>query len=256
MSGGPGTFAYAQARLQARWGARAADADLQRIRAARDVATLLQQVRTTALARYVARIAPGLPTHELERRMRAEWTALVDEVAAWVPQRWREPVRWLRWLPWLPALQKLGRGGRAAAWTREDPVLGSIVAEEPGSRALAVRDTELAPLQSALASAEGDVTRAWVEHWRSLWPARATERAGVAKVLRAFAEHDDMLRGAPSGAATEEFERTLAHRLLTVFRRHPQSPAAAVAFLAAEGLDLLALRGALLARAAFEPVAA
>lgn len=256
MSAGPATFAYSQARLQARLGARATDADLRRFRSARDVATLLQQVRSTSLARYVGRLAAGLPPHEMERRMRAEWTALVDEVAAWQPEPWREPVRWLRWLPWLPALQKLGRGGRAPAWTREDPVLGPIVAEEPGSRAPAVRDTALAPLQSGLASPEGDVTRAWLDHWQSLWTGRVSAHAGFTAMVRAFGQHAGLLRAATAGAATEEFDGALARRLHVIFRRHPLSPVAAVAFLALEGLDLLALRGALLARAVFEPVAA
>jgi hypothetical protein len=51
-------------------------------------------------------------------------------------------------------------------------------------------------------------------------------------------------------------QAALAQRLLRVFRRNPLSPAAAVAFLGLEALDLLALRGAVLMRAVLAPGAA
>jgi hypothetical protein len=253
VSAGPGTFAYAQARLQARLGLRAAPADLQRARAARDLAALLQLLRSMPQARYVARLAPATPLHELERRLRAEWCVLVDEIAHWQPESWRPALHWLRWLPYLPALQKLARGGRAPSWTREDPVVGRIVAVEPGSRSSALGATPLLPLQAALAS-DGDVTQAWYEHWRRLWPQAA--EPGLDAIVRAVQGFDTLLRAAPASASTEELAGTLARRLLVIFRRHPLSPATAVAYLGLEALDLLALRGAILARAALTRAAA
>ena len=253
MSAGPGTFAYAQARLQARLGMRAAPSDLQRVRAARDLAALLQQLRSMPQARYVARLAPATPIHELERRLRAEWCALVDEVSRWQPEAWRPALRWLRWLPYLPALQKLSRGGRAPAWTREDPVVGRIVATEPGTRSSALGATPLQPLQAALA-AEGNVTQAWLDHWRQLWP--ATSDVGLEAILRAVGGVDSLLRAAPASASTEELSATLARRLLSIFRRHPLSPATSVAYLGLKAIDLLALRGTILALAALAKAAA
>lgn len=253
MNAGHGTFAYAQARLQARLGMRAAPSDLQRARAARDLAALLQLLRSTPQARYVARLAPGTPLHELERRLRGEWCALVDEVARWQPERWCPAVHWLRWLPYLPALQKLSRGGRAPSWTRDDPIVGRIVATEPGTRSSALGATPLQPLQAALAT-EGDVTQAWLEHWRRLWPAPSD--AGLEAILRALQGVDALLRAAPASASTEELSGTLARRLLRIFRRYPLSPATAVAYLGLEAIDLLALRGAILARAALAKAAA
>jgi hypothetical protein len=253
VNAGRGTFAYAQARLQARLGMRAAPADLQRARAARDLAALLQLLRSTPQGRYVARLAPGAPVHELERRLRAEWCVLVDEVARWQPEGWRPALHWLRWLPYLPALQKLARGGRAPAWTREDPVVGRIVATEPGTRSGALLETPLQPLQAALA-AEGDISAAWFTHWRRLWP--ASSNAGLEAIVRAVQGVDTLLRAAPPSAATEELTGTLSRRLLSVFRRHPLSPATAVAYLGLEGIDLLALRGAIVGRAALAKAAA
>ena len=253
MSAGRGTFAYAQARLQARLGMRAAPSDLQRARATRDLAALLQQLRTMPQARYVARLAPATPIHELERRLRAEWCVLVDEVAHWQPDAWRPTLRWLRWLPYLPVLQKFARGGRAPSWTRDDPVVGRIVALEPGTRSGALDATPLQPLQAALA-AQGDVTQAWLEHWRHLWPNASDP--GLEAIVRAVKGVDTLLRAAPASASTEDLSGTLSRRLLTIFRRHPLSPATAVAYLGLEAIDLLVLRGAILARAALARAAA
>lgn len=253
MSAGPGTFAYAQARLQARLGMRAAPSDLQRARAARDLPALLQLLRSMPQARYVARLAATTPVHEAERRLRAEWCTLVDEVARWQPEAWRPAIRWLRWLPYLPVLQKFARGGRAPAWTREDPVVGRIVAVEPGTRSGALDATPLQPLQAALA-AQGDITQAWLEQWRGLWP--ESPEPGLDAIVRAVAGVDKLLRTAPMTASTEDLAATLARRLLGVFRRYPLSAATAVAYLGLEALDLLALRGTIVARAALARAAA
>ena len=255
MSTGAGSFAYAQARLQARIGMRAGPADLQRARSTRDFTAFLQLVRSTPQARYVARLAPGMNPHELERRLRDEWQTAVEEVARWQPAAWQDTVRWLRWLPYLAALEKLARGGRAPAWTRMDPVLGRIVAMEPGTRAESLTGTPLQPLQAAM-QAEGGIVAAWLQHWRSLWAANATAAAGLERIAREVETLDALLRAAPPSAASDEMQAALAQRLLRVFRRNPLSPAAAVAFLGLEALDLLALRGAVLMRAVLAPGAA
>jgi hypothetical protein len=45
----------------------------------------------------------------------------------------------------------------------------------------------------------------------------------------------------------------LSRRLLRIFRRHPLSPAAAVAYLGLEALGLLGLRGGVMRRAVVVP---
>jgi hypothetical protein len=252
MSAGPGGYAYSQARLQARLGARADNPDLQRAHAARDLSAFLQLVRGTSHARYVARIAPDSGVHEAERRLREEWHAAVEEVARWQPAAAQATVRWLRWLPYLPALQKLARGGRPPAWTRDDPVLGRIVATEPAQRATALLGTPLAPLSMALAT-HGGVMAAWAAHWRSLWPAAERERKGLEQLAVAVESLDTALRAAPASAASGEACVTLARRALRSFRAHPLSSGAAVAYLALVALDLLALRGAVARRASLAP---
>jgi len=241
-------FAYSQARLQARFGQSSDPAEFDRAHAARDLAGFLAAMRATSLRRYAARLAATLDPHDLERHLRGEWTALVDEVARWQPAAWQPVIRWLRWLPYLPALQKLARDGRPPAWTRDDPVLGSVVAAEPALRPAVLDASPLRPLRPAL-STQADIVAAWQAHWRFLRPGETTAGRALDTIARAALTLDATLRDAPPGAASGEAQRVFAARLLRVFRRHPLSPAAAVAYLGLEGLGLLELRGGALRRA-------
>jgi hypothetical protein len=251
-----GSFAYAQARMQARLGARASPADLQRAAAARDLPQYLQHLQGTPIGARLSRIAPRMDVHEIERRLREEWTTTVEEVTRWLPAAAQPTTRWMRWLPYLPALQKLARGGRAPAWTREDPVLARIVAAERTARARQLGDTALAPLRDAVAG-HGDVLAAWATHWRALWPAGAGDRAGLEQVVRdVSAARIDVESGAVQVTGTAQEWRNLQRRLLRTFRRHPLAPAAAVAYLGLEALDQLEIRGATTMRAALAGVAA
>jgi hypothetical protein len=252
VSAGSGHFAYSQARLQARLGQSADPADLQRAHSARAVAGFISAVRATPQRRYTTRLAPGMDPHELERHLRYEWSALVDEVARWQPTSWQEAIRWMRWLPYLPALQKLTRGGRPPAWTRADPVLGRIVALDPSLRGTALADSPLEPLRSALEADGGDITAAWLSHWRALWPESSHHVRALDLIVRDVALLDVKLREAVGGDS-RELQRALSLRLLRTFRRHPLSPAAAVAYLGLEGLALLGLRGGVMRRAIVVP---
>jgi len=59
------SFAFAQARLQARFGARPSVSDWNHIEATADLAATLQVVRNTTLARWTARLGAhaGRPRH-------------------------------------------------------------------------------------------------------------------------------------------------------------------------------------------------
>ena len=251
MSAGAGSFAYAQARMQARLGQRISGDDLQRARAARDLPAYLQQVRSTRLARHVGRIAPDTDAHEIERRLREQWGTTVDEVARWQPVDWRPATLWLRWLPYLPALQKLARGGRVPPWTREDPLLARVVAAAPGRRAGLLGGTALQPLQRAVAL-HGDVADAWLDHWRSLWPHDQAAHVALERMLREVVSAVARVDAADSRASSADALRALGRRFLRTFRRHPLSPVAAFAWLGLEALDQLELRGAIAMRKALE----
>lgn len=250
------SFAYAQARLQSRLGERPAAADWQHLEATRDLGAVLQVLRAGRLARWTDRFAARPTVHELERRLREEWLAAVDEIAAWQPEPWRDGTRWMRWVTYLTPLQKLARGGRPPAWMRPDPVLGPIVAREPRERAAALAGSPLAPLAPGFGTPP-DVVGAWSEHWRALWPAGRSVRAPLARLLEMMREHSRQLAEAGPQVATGDAIQALEQRLVLMFRRHPLSAAATTAFVFLMMLDMQRLRGVLAVRGLRDgPVAA
>ena len=249
------SFAYPQARLQARFGRRPTSADWNQLEATADLAAALQVVRNTSLAPWTGRLGPHPDVHEIERRLRDEWAHGIDEIANWQPDPWRAAIEWLRWLPYLGPLQKLARGGHAPAWTREDPVLGPVVARELLERAAALRRTPLAPLEAGF-QPDGNVTDAWVRHWRTLWPAQRGASRTLESLLREVARHGRRLAELPDDSRSNEATQSLHQRLQVLFRRNPLTPAAAVAFVALLALELQRLRGLLAVRALREQAVA
>lgn len=241
-------FAYAQARLQARYGARPRAADWSHYAATADLGALLQVLRGSPLAHWVDRLGPRPDVHAIERHLRGEWLQGVDEVAGWQPAPWRDGIGWLRWIAYLPALQKLARGGRARKWMRDDPVLGPIVAREPRERPAALVRTPLAPLAAGFEPPH-DMAGAWRDHWGTLWPARHAGRAPLVSLVRALAAQHARLAALPENASSTEALGVLEQRLQSGFRRNPLGPVAAVAYLGLLALDLRRMRGALATRA-------
>lgn len=242
-------FAYAHTRIQARHGERLTSGEWQQLEVTRDLAALLQASRSSALAPWTEHLNPLSPIHEIERGLRSDWSAYVNRVADWLPDRWRDAVRWLRWAPFLPALQKLARGGRVTDWARRDPVLGPIVALEPRDRVAALRSTELAPLADGF-SQTASVGEAWARHWRRLWPESAgLARAPLESLARTVSTFLETLATLPETATSADAREALTARLERLFRRHPLSPAAVIAHLALTALDVDRLRGALAVRA-------
>jgi hypothetical protein len=248
MGRADGSFAYAQPRLQARYGSRPSAADWSHVAATAELGALLQVLRGSPVGRWTGRLGNRPGVHEIERRLREEWLRDVDEIAGWQPGPWRDGVRWVRWIVYLPALQKLARGGRPPAWTREDAVLGPIVARDPRERAAALRGTALAPLAAGF-NPPADTTGAWTRHWRKLWPARGRARAQLDSLLGEIVRLRTQLSALPATARADEALTAFERRLQLSFRRNPLSPVAAVAYLGLLALDLRRIRGALATRA-------
>ena len=248
-------FAYAQVRLQARYGSRPTAADWSHVAATADLGALLQVLRGSPVGRWTGRLENRPGVHEIERRLREEWLRDVDEIAGWQPEPWRDCIRWLRWVVYLPALQKLARGGRPPAWTRHDPVLGPIVARDPRDRGAALRRTALAPLSAGF-SPPADTLAAWTRHWRQLWPSRGAARRPLEALVGEAARLQSDLVALPATARADEALGAFERRLKLAFRRNPLSPAAAVAHIGLLALDLRRIRGALATRALREGAAA
>lgn len=194
-----------------------------------------------------------MDVHEVERRLRVHWLALVDEIAAWQPAAWRDAIAWLRWLPYLPALEKLARAGKPPNWMRGDPVLGVIVAEDPRQRAGSLARTGFAPLAAGF-TAPPAVTHAWLRHWRGLWPVSAADARALERVVNEVVALPGLWAASPPGTSSSPALARLERRLLAAFRRHPLTAVTTVGYLGLAAIDLLRLRGRLALLALLRPV--
>jgi hypothetical protein len=235
-------FAYAQARMQARYGARIGEAAWQPLQSRVDLAAFLEQARAGALRPWIANIAAATPAHEIEELLRTQLRARIAEAARWVPREWRAAVRWTATLMVLPDIAHLLAGEEAPAWMRDDPVLGEIARAEPGRRAGALAAGPLA----ALAHGAPALRERWLAEWRRRLPARPP---GLDDLVREIDAHREAFVHPQAGSwpARRAFEARLAR----FFRRAFLSPAAVFAWLLLQALELERLRAEILRRAWF-----
>lgn len=239
MTGAAGSLAYAQARIGARWGARAADATWRRIEGTRGLAAVLGLARSEpALASWVEGLTPATGPHAIEATLRRRWRERAEEVARWMPAAWQPALRWCSWLPDLALVEQLATGEPAPQWLDRadaddlEPLLALAVAARGALPTL--------PQSAAL--------RGWAAEWHRLAPpgaGRAEVEAVVGDLLR---RHLDAL--ASDGADTAELRGVLQAALVRAWRRTALRPAAAFCHLGLLALELLRLRGELVVRAA------
>lgn len=253
MRGPEGNIDYAQSRLQARHGERLTATEWRLLETSRDLQHFLAATSHSALARWVAGLAAQADAHEIERRLRREWTAYVQEIAAWLPHEWRPALDWLRWLPQLQAVARLALAEPAPAWMFSDPVFGPVAPGSPLERARALESSDLAPLAAAVRG-ESTAIEAWLERWSGLVPpADRDARECLALLERLLAKH-----AAAAGAADQSLDplrQDLERRLGRLFRRAASTPVAALCHLALLALDYERLRGDLILRATLERAA-
>jgi len=124
-------FAYAQSRLQSRYGARADEALWRALEASRGAGHYLAQTRSGPLAAWTDGLADARDPHRVEQHLRERWQRHVDEVAGWLPRRWQAAARAFGRLPELPLKPPDAPAGAAAdpdaaarwlsAWQRQLP---------------------------------------------------------------------------------------------------------------------------------------
>jgi hypothetical protein len=254
---------YAQARLQARYGARGDEPLWNQIRSARSLPALLETIRASPLRRWAEAIAHDADADDIELAVRAVLRDAIDEVAGWLPEAWQHALRWCGHLVDLPAIERLARGEPPSPWMRRDPVLQAYAEADSDARRAALRAGPLAGIVAAIesAAAEGPAKsagglaavprRAWHEEWRRRWPRDAEEESAPIEALAAaFERHLAQFAGQPvedAWSLRHAFEGELRRR----FRRQALTPAAAFTYLALVALDLERLRAHLVTRAAF-----
>ncbi len=255
VAGNP--FAYAQARLSARFGARPGEHAWQQLQAITEFGAYLEQARTTGLRPWVVNLSATSSAHEIERLLREHVRETITEVARWLPEIWQDAVRWTRHLIDLPAMEHLLRGEPVLPWMREEDSLRPLASVEPELRREVLLEGECA----AFAYREGDssLREIWFDEWRRRCPRLRGRAAAMLASLselvhthvRGFVPAGDQHRRDAKIAWTER--RSLQARLEQYFRRAFLQPAAAFAFLLLTALDGERLRGELVTRTLFTP---
>jgi hypothetical protein len=215
---------YAQARIQARFGARPQPELWRSLDTAPDLRTYLDAARGTSLAPWTNGIEPGADLHRIDAALRARLEGHIAEVARWLPREWNAAVLWLLRLFELPAIQHLPLGDAP----------GFLRRHRKGVRG---------------AARPGDVRAAFLEEWKRRWPARDPESlSGMQRIAAAVAGHLERFPRAGVRGASQERGR-LERELRGLFRNSALRPDAAFCHLALVALDLERLRAVLVLRA-------
>lgn len=239
-------FAYLQARLQARHGQRPGDQVWRQLDGAGDMANYLHTIRRTSLRHWMPGSDGSHDSHELEISLRRQFRNYVEEVAGWVPEGWRDSVRWIRRLPDLPALLHLLRGKTAPGWLLRDPVLKAFASSYSDQRQEAFSNSDCAAIAEAWQGGM-PVTQAWHEQWLRLLPTKASQEPGIIQCSKLLREHISR----PDQVATEQLRALLEQQLVSLFRRSSFHITAAYAHLGLTALDLERIRSGLARRACF-----
>jgi hypothetical protein len=202
---------FAQARMQARHGARPEARAWAMVHASVSLGALLENARSSSLESWIAGLDPGAPRAEAERLLGDRLRGRIAEVARWMPDAWRPAVLHTSSLIELPARQRELRG------TGDE------------ERAAAAR-------------------REWIAAWRSLWPdGPAEEREALDELVRGVESHlERFARASPDDA--EALRLALRLRVESIFRRHALGPAAVFAHLLLVALEAERLRAEIMER--------
>jgi len=242
-------FAYCHARIQARLAALPSEQEWDRLAGARTLAGFIEEARTGPLCPWLKGFSTLSDAHAIERGLRALVGDLVQEIAGWVPQRWRGAVDWVAWLPSLPMLTEMARGGPMPSWLVQDYALQGLLSASGEPDAEAVASAGLAELLAA-----GDA-QAVAERWLAEWHRRCAHAgAGARRELDRLASrlrsHLAVFRAADPDQAWV-LRRALREDLWLLFHRRPLQPVAVFCYLVLVLLDLERLRSALIGRALF-----
>jgi hypothetical protein len=240
-------FAYAQARIQARFAALPRETDWQRVAVSRTLAAFLEDARTGSLRDWVKGFSVQSDVHDLEAGIGSLYRETLEAVTALAPVPWREAVSWLRWLPLLPLLAHLQAGGMMPKWANGDPFLRALLDDEG---ALSRQRLEGEGAQCLLQPGQ-DLPVAWVEEWRRRWPPCSLAASRALTALRdLLLDHVQGFSKVPAESAWR-LRRELRERLRLRFHQQLLQPTIPFIYLALTALDLERLRAALVTRILF-----
>ena len=242
----PVEFAYAQARAQARHGARLSAEAWSLLESSVGLAQFLHLVRATTLAPRVEHFSAATSPHVIERSLKREWHQEVETATRWVPLRWRAAVAWTGWLAELPALGHLLDGDASLPWMAVDPALSAFSLEDA--------DATRRSIEEALPGAATDAgagTAGWLSHWRRLWP---DDGAGD-PALRRLVSLVERCGVGSEGDAVGDWREDLERRALGIMHRYRERSVTVFCHLLLCAVELHRLRQGLLQRALFNDLA-
>jgi hypothetical protein len=240
-------FAYAQARVQARFAGLPPESEWQRLAASRTLAAFLEEARAGIMRDWIKGFSGQSGIQDLEAGLRVLYRNTLDEVAGWVPAPWQEAVSWVRWLPRLPLMSHLQAGGPVPGWVARDQELGVLIAEDGTlDHAYLIREGA-----EALTDPRSGLIRSWIAEWRGRWPSCARSHIrGLEALTDLLGRHAEAFARLQPTAAWHQ-RRALRERLRLRLHQQALRPEVPFVYLASLALDLERLRAALVSRALF-----
>lgn len=234
------SYAYMQARIQARHGDRLTREQWRQLDACRDLGRYLQLARASDLGKWVRHFAAHEDPLRWERSLRADWTANLAAVTAWVPERWHACLHWLRSLPGLPGISHLLRGEQPTAWMLADPFFADLDLADTEAFRESLAGSEWAEL-----AAHWDPEHpleAWFDAWRGRWPGDD---------LRAAAELDRTCARLAAAWQAPDLDYAdwlggLERQFTALLRRRPRTILALLGHIGLVSLDMIHLRAGLI----------
>jgi len=228
-------FAYAQARLHARLEGRFSEGDWRMLASSRTFGSCIDAANQTTVANITARLDRTYSVHAVEQVLREEWSALVSDISAWLPNKWRDATIWMTILPQLRRFEYVSVNGRPLRWLQletESPEAAAVLLSA-GERGLQKREV--------------------AKIWHNEWCLRLPDKRHSSEIDIALAPLFDRYLGnvSPRANGASDDWQNLVDYLMGLFRRFAQTPVAIFAFIGLIALDFERLRGIFAERIVF-----
>jgi len=243
-------FIYTQTRLQSRHGMRPDEHTWELVESQKELANYLQNARQSKLGPWVAGIQSTDNHHLIESTLLNHYRDYIEEVAGWVPVKWRKPVRWIECLTYLPAIQHLITGNTAYSWMLEDSKIKLATTSDKDQRLGYFLQSEFSPLFQYWIPGI-PLVDAWLAHWLYLWPEKKPrQQYSLMAFLKLINHHRDSFSQLDV-ERTWRARQSLALKASVMFRRYANYPVDVFVHLLLIALDLERIRAAVMQRSLF-----
>lgn len=242
-------IAYAQTRIQSRYGERADTSVWLKLHNIHDLGSYLQTAQQTPLRHWVLGLSSNHSSDDIELALRQKYRRHVDEVAHWMPNEWQKPLQWIKYLADLPVLQYLVAGGEPLDWMKSDPDITAFTADDPQVRLQSFQQAgNMRLLESWRQS--GSMLTGWLSQWNRVRPKSVYFEKGLQSLEKLL--HQQMQYQLKYELALPTDFEAILDQLRLNFRRYAFQPAAVCAYLAIIAIDVHRIRSDLMQRLYFQ----